>query len=162
MNTTLYNIQENYLALMESIEENEGVLTDEQVAQLAIHQTELKTKGKAYLEVIKSREAFVSTIDEEIKRLQALKKRNNNLVSTLKDRLLEAVKLFGDFQAGTLTFTTRKSTSVLVEDVNSLPKEYKVIKVTESADKLGLKSALKKGEQVEGVSLETKLNLSIK
>jgi len=162
MSNTLYNIQENYLALMDSIEENEGILSEEQEKALAIHETQLESKGKAYLEVIRQREAFISIVDDEIKRLQALKKRNTTLVTTLKDRLLDAVKLFGEFQAGTLTFGTRKSETVIVEDVNNLPKDYKITKVTESADKLKLKSALRKGEEIEGVSLQSNLNLKIK
>ena len=48
-------------------------------------------------------------IDNEIKRLQALKKRNNSLVDNLKNRLVGAIQMFGEFTVGTNTFGLRKS-----------------------------------------------------
>lgn len=162
MKTTLYNIKEDYSALMDSIEENEGVLTEDQENALTINKSELEGKSVSYLEVIKSSEAFIGTIDDEIKRLQALKKRNTTLIDTLKSNLLSAVNLFGEFKVGTLTFGTRKSESVHVESVNGLPNEYKTIKVTESANKAELKKALNNGEEIDGVSIQSNLNLKIK
>ena len=162
MKNTLYNIKEDYAVLMETIEENEGVLTDEQVEQLEINKEQLESKAVAYLEVIKKSEGFIALADDELKRLQAVKKRNKALVDTLKSNLLNAVQLFGDFQVGTLTFGTRKSEAVLVEDVNSLPAEFKTIKVTESANKADLKAAIKGGKEIDGVILQTNLNLKIK
>lgn len=162
MKNTLYNIKNDYAALMETIEENEGVLTDEQVEQLEINEAQLQDKSVGYLEVIKKNEAFNITIDEEIKRLQALKKRNKTLSDILKSNLLSAVQLFGEFNVGTLTFGTRKSESILVEDVNSLPDKFKTIKVTEAANKADLKAAIKAGQEIDGVILQTNLNLKVK
>ena len=56
----------------------------------------------------------------------------------------------------------RKSQSVNVSDVNSLPNEYKTIKVTEQADKMKIKQALQNGEQIQGCSIITNTNLQIK
>jgi hypothetical protein len=100
-------------------------------------------------------------IDEEIKRLQALKKHHNNITKNLKDRLLNAVNLFGPFEVGFTKFSTRKSESVIVEDVNSLPKDFKVIKVTEQADKKAIKESLKAGNKIEGCSIQENKNLKI-
>ena len=83
-------------------------------------------------------------------------------MSRLKDNLLNAVKLFGKFEVGTVTFGTRKSSSVIVEDVNALPGDYKKVKVTETADKTAIKKALKAGEQIEGCSIQESINLKIK
>lgn len=159
---TLYNIQNDYASLMDAIEDQEGVLTEQQNEALIINEKELQSKSISYLEVIRGREAFITTVDDEIKRLQALKKRNNTLVDTLKNNLLSAVNLFGEFTVGTVTFSTRKSESVIVEDVNSLPKEYKTVKVTETANKVELKKALKGGEDIEGVSMSTNFKIAFK
>lgn len=155
MKNTLYDIKESYLSLMDDIEASEGVLSEEQESALEINKNELQSKSIAYLEVIKSSNAFISTIDNEIKRLQALKKRNGNLIDRLENSLLSAVTLFGEFTVGTLTFGKRKSESVIVDDVNSLPSEFKTVKVTESAKKAELKKALKGGEEIEGVYIQT-------
>ena len=161
MKTSLYQIETEHLALMQQIENAEGEITEEIAQQLEINESQLQSKSIAYLSVIKSKESFNSQIDEEIKRLQAMKKRNNNLVTNLKNRLLDAVKLFGDYESGLSSFGTRKSSSVEVENVNALPKEFKVIKVTEQADKAALKKAIKEGQEIEGVSIVEKLNLKI-
>lgn len=162
MSNTLYNIKNDYLVLMDEIEANEGVLTDDQIKELDINKAQLQSKSIAYLEIIRQREAFVLTVDNEIKRLQALKKRNNTLIDILKSNLLNAVNLFGEFTVGTLTFGKRKSEQVIVEDVNGLPSEYKTVKVTEQANKADLKKAINSGEEIEGVSIQTNFNLKIK
>jgi hypothetical protein len=146
---------------MEEIQNAEGEITEETQSKLEINELQLQGKSIAYLSVIRQNEAENMVIDEEIKRLTAMKKRNNNLVANLKERVLTAVKLYGDYEVGLNKFGTRKSSSIEVENVNALPKEYKVVKVTEQADKAGLKKALKLGEEIEGVQLVEKLNLKI-
>ena len=161
MKTTLYNIENDYLKLISQIEEAEGELTPELEQALAINEAQLQSKSVAYLQVITTKEGINSAIDIEIKRLQALKKRNSNLVSNLKNRLLEAVKLFGEFEVGFNKFTTRKSSSVQVDDINSLPAEFKKVKVTETADKKAIKYAIKSGKEITGCSIVENLNLKI-
>ena len=160
--TTLYNIKNDYLTLMTEIEENEGILTEEQNELLIINEAELQQKSIAYLEVIKSKEAFNGLIDEEIKRLTAIKKRNNSLVDILNSRLLEAVKVFGEFTIGTLTFGSRKSESVLIENEELIDYQYKNQKMTITVDKNAIKKAIKEGKTVLGASISENLNLKIK
>ncbi len=160
-NKSLFNISVDYNQLMTEIEANEGVLTEEQSFELEITEKQLQSKSIAYLEVIKNKEAKNTLIDNEIKRLQAMKKVNNNITSRLKDNLLNAVKMFGEFEVGLQKFGTRKSSSIKVEDINSLPDEFKTKKLTESANKTELKSALKRGEIIKGVELVENLNLKI-
>ena len=160
-NQTLYKIEETYIELIKQVEEAEGEITDEINEQLEINETQLQSKSIAYLTVIKEKEAFTMLIDDEIKRLQALKKKNSNLVSYLKNRLLNAVNLFGAFEVGFTKFSSRKSESVFIEDVNALPKEFKVIKVTEQADKLAIKKAIKDGQKIKGCSIQENNNLKI-
>ena len=115
------------------------------------------------MEVIKQRESLNNRIDEEIKRLQALKKSNDNLVQKLKNNLLNAVNLFGNFEAGFLKFSTRKSKQVIIDcDVNDLPKDYKTIKVSETADKNAIKKAIENGDEVRGCYIIENINLQIK
>tara|TARA_R110001592_G_scaffold44370_1_gene142841 strand:- start:1639 stop:2127 length:489 start_codon:yes stop_codon:yes gene_type:complete len=159
---SLYKINENMLSLLSVIEANEGELTDEVLEQLEINNEELQTKSESYLAVIKNREALNTQIDDEVKRLQAMKKANNNLVLRLKNSLLNAVNIFGEFETGLVKFGIRKSTTVEVTGiVNDLPKEYKTVKVTEQPNKAEIKKSLQKGEQIEGCALITNYNLKI-
>jgi len=100
-------------------------------------------------------------IDAEIKRLQALKKRNTNIVLRLNSNLLSAVKTFGVYEVGLQKFGIRKSESIEVEFINELPEEYKTRKLTETANKMALKKAIKEGKEIEGVTLKTNYNLKI-
>lgn len=159
---SLYKINENMLSLLSVIEANEGELTDEVLEQLEINNEELQTKSESYLAVIKNREALNTQIDDELKRLQAMKKANNNLVSRLKNSLLNAVNIFGEFEVGLIKFGIRKSTTVEVSGiVNDLPKEFKTVKVTEQPNKAEIKKSLQRGEQIEGCALVTNYNLKI-
>lgn len=162
MKTTLYEIKNEYLELINQVEELEGELTPEIEEQLQINQNELQNKAIAYYSVILAKDAFNMQIDNEIKRLQALKKRNNNLIDNLKNRLVGAVQMFGEFTVGTNTFGLRKSERVDVGDVNSLPKEYKTVKVTEQANKTEIKKALKLGEEIKNCDIVESYNLKIK
>jgi hypothetical protein len=120
--STLYEITIEQKNLINEIEQMEGELTPETEQRLIINESQLQQKSIAYLEVIRAKESFNYLIDGEIKRLQQLKKINNNVIERLNDNLLLAVKTFGDFTVGTQKFGTRKSSQVIVEDVNSATK----------------------------------------
>ena len=157
----LYDITLEQKNLINEIELLEGEITPEIEEQLKITEASLQQKSIAYLEVIAKKEGFNSLIDNEIKRLQSLKKTNANVIDRLKENLLLAVNTFGPFEVGTQKFGTRKSSAVIVEDVNSLPKEYKTIKVTESANKEAIKKALQDGVKIKGCHIQENLNLKI-
>lgn len=160
---SLYNINHEYLQRIQLLEEKEFVLDPEDEEFLAINKGQLEQKSISYLEVIQSKEAFTTRIDDEIKRLQALKKRNERTIEALKENLLTAVKTFGAYEVGFTKFGTRKSKSVIIDatKVNQLPAEYKVVSVTESANKAEIKKALKKGKTIDGCSIQENLNLKI-
>jgi len=160
---TLYQINNDYYDLISQIELAEGELTPELESALEINKNELEVKSIAYVEVIKQRESLNTRIDEEIKRLQAIKKQNDNLILRLKNNLLNAVNLFGNFEAGFLKFSTRKSKQVEVNiDPNDLPKEFKVVKVTETPDKNAIKRAIEQGQEIQGCRIIENINLQIK
>ena len=161
MKTNLFEITNDIIELIGKFEEAEGEITDELSEQFEITKGELQNKALGYRAVILNAEGDNDTIDKEIKRLQALKKKNNTLIDVLKFRLLGAVNLFGDFKAGTCTFKTRKSTSVLIENSELLPKKYFVKKVTVTVDKKQIATALKEGKKVKGAVLQENLNLKI-
>lgn len=158
---TLYKIEQDYIELIKQVEEAEGEITEEINEQLEINESQLQSKSIAYLSVINEKKVFTTLIDEEIKRLQALKKKNDNLIKNLKNKLLNAVNLFGSFEVGFTKFGTRKSESVIIEDVNELPNEFKVKKLSIQADKMAIKKALKDGQKIKGCLIQENQNLKI-
>lgn len=160
---TLYQINNDYYDLISQIELAEGELTPELESALEINKNELEVKSIAYVEVIKQRESLNTRIDEEIARLNAIKRQNNTLILHLKYNLVQAVNIFGTFKSGFLTFSTRKSKQVEVNcEPNDLPKEFKVVKVTETPDKNAIKKAIEQGQEVTGCRIVENINLTIK
>ena len=103
-------------------------------------------------------------IDNEIKRLQQAKKTREKAIERLKANIEMAMNTFevDKIETPLIKISFRKSESVEVEDVNNLPNEFKVIKLSETADKLKIKDAIKSGILIEGCSIKTNRNLNIK
>jgi hypothetical protein len=162
--SNIYNITTEFLQLEAQLIENGGELTEQLEQALIINKDELQHKSIQYGYVIKSLSDNVDAIDAEIKRLQGIKKVNENAIDRLKDTLSSAMQLFGipELKTPTLKINFRKSEQVVVNDVNALPSDYKTIKVTEQADKIKIKQAIKSGEDVIGCELVTVQNLQIK
>jgi hypothetical protein len=164
MKLSIFNIEQNYNKLAEQLIDNDGELTSELSEQLAITEEQLQNKSVAYSFVIKEMDADVDIIDSEIKRLQAAKKQREKASEYLKERIKHAMDLFQieEIKTPLVKINFRKSESVEVNDVNQLPAAYKVVKVTEQADKAAIKAALKDGVEVTGCRIETHRNLQIK
>ena len=84
---SLYEITTTQQDIINQIEFMEGELTPEIEKMLELSEQNLQVKSVAYLEVIRQKDSFNAVVDTEIKRLQALKKRNSNIVTRLKDNL---------------------------------------------------------------------------
>lgn len=161
---SIYVINNEYLQLVDALIESGGEVTPELEQALQINKEELELKATNYAYFIKSLEDQNTSIDNEIKRLQAIKKTNSNLVERLEFNISNAMQIFekDEIKTPTLKLIFRKSESVECLDVNALDKEYKRIKVTEEADKTKIKEALKDGVFIPGCRLVTNKNLQIK
>jgi uncharacterized small protein (DUF1192 family) len=164
MRISIYQIEQNYNKLAEQLIDNDGELTSELSEQLAITEEQLQNKSVAYSFVIKEMDADIDTIDAEIKRLQAAKKQREKASDCLKDRIKHAMELFSieEIKTPLVKINFRKSETVEVEDVNSLPMAYKTVKVVETADKASIKKAIKDGVFVPGCFIVEHRNLQIK
>lgn len=97
MGLNLFNLQEEYLYLMADIEEAGGEITPELEERLAINKEDAKEKFDAYAHIIALKEGQNRIIDDEIARLNNLKITNVKTIDRLKDTLLTALELFGDY-----------------------------------------------------------------
>lgn len=160
----IFEISKDYLNIIDQIETNEGEITPEIETALAINEGEIKQKSIAYVAVIKSLESDVNTIDDEIKRLTALKKSRSNIVLNLKDRLSYALELFSieEIKTELLKINFRKSKSVVVDDIDLLPETCKLTKVSVTPDKKMIKELIESGAKIEGAYISENRNLQIK
>lgn len=162
MKKSIYEISQEALEISEALEN--GELTDELEQRLVINQHELQTKSINYGFVIKDSEANVKAIEEEIKRLQALKKVEENKQERLKEALKSALNIYGfeKVESPVMKIGFRKSESIEVVSMEQLPDKFKRHKTTIDADKTAIKEAIKLGETVEGAVLKVNQNIQIR
>lgn len=160
----IFNIQNEYKLLVSELIENGGELTPELELSLQINKDQLQSKSENYAYIIKQIDAECDIIDNEIKRLQQAKKVRENTVERLKSTLTIAMNTFEvtEIKTPLIKINFRKSESVIVYDVNSLPQMFKTIKVTETPDKAKIKEVIKNGDTVVGAELVISQNLQIK
>lgn len=158
----LFNIKQEYINLVNTIIDNNGELSPELSQALAINETELKEKAINYGYVIRSFEYENDIIDAEIKRLKALKEQKEKAIQKLKDAVSDAMNLYGieKVESPALKLSFRKSESIEISE--NLDKRFMIEKVTLQPDKVAIKEAIKKGEQVDGAVLVINQNLQIK
>jgi hypothetical protein len=164
MKLSLYNIEQNYLTLVENLIDNGGELTPELETELAITKQDLQNKGVCYGFIVKELEGNIDLIDLEIKRLNALKKPLVNSIDRLKNNLSNAMQMFEvtELKTPLLKINFRKSESIEVTDIDLLDADFVKTTITKAADKIAIKEAIKQGENVQGAVLVTNQNLQIK
>jgi hypothetical protein len=162
MKVRLYQIEQEYINLAETLIENGGESTPELETQLTINKDQLQNKGVCYGMVIKDIEAENDVIDAEIKRLTELKKSRSKAIDRLKGTLSQAMQLFGldEIKTPLIKINFRSSQSVEV-DVN-LDQKYVKTTVSTAPDKVAIKEAIKSGVEVTGARLVTNQNIQIK
>ena len=161
---TIFKIKSEYQQIVNELIENGGEITPELELALQINKDNFHSKSENYAYITKQFDGEMDIIDNEIKRLQQAKKSREKTIQRLKDTIEMAMITFeiDKIETPLIKISFRKSESVEVTDVNELPNEYKVIKVTETADKLKIKDAIKAGINIIGCYLKTNRNLQIK
>ncbi len=166
--TNLYTITQDFNDLLDMLNQAQEGNDLDQVALiesgLEITQDNFKDKATNYVKFIRSEEAGLSAIDEEIKRLTALKKSKTSKIDNLEARLSNSMQSIGfdKFDLGLFKLSFRKSTSIEVLDVDQLPEGFKRVKTTIDPDKVAIKKAIEAGQEVTGASIKHSASLQIK
>jgi len=159
---SLFNITAEALQLASALEE--GEITAELETSLVINQEELQQKAINYAYVIKTVEYDISAIDEELRRLQAVKKAKNNVIDRMKESVVNAMGIYGmeKISSPTMNLSLRKSESIQIINESQIPDGFKTQKITITPDKTRIKEAIKDGDEVQGAVLSVNYNLQIK
>ena len=158
----LYEITQEaqYLAVLLETEE----LTAELEKALIINQDQLQAKAVNYAKVIANYQAESDAIDQEIKRLKAMKESRDKKVEWLKESVKKAMLVSGieKVESPLFKLSVRRSEAVEVDVVEALPTAFQNVKNVVTADKVAIKEAIKRGEFVMGARLVENFNLQIK
>ena len=162
----LYQLHEGYLNLVEVLE-NAG--EDDNLRELVTNslneiEDSIKDKTDNVVRFIRNLESEANAIKEEEKRLSEMRKNREKQVENLKQYLFDFAKVADGQRIKGSIFTVsikKNPASVVVDNLEAIPEEYKRVKTVIEADKTLLKKVLKDGE-VAGVHLEQKESLNIK
>lgn len=162
----LYQLHEGYLNLVEVLE-NAG--EDDNLRELVANslneiEDNIKDKADNVVRFIRNLESEANAIKEEEKRLAEMRKKREKQVENLKQYLFDFTKVADGQKIKGSIFTVsikKNPASVVVDDLEVIPDEYKRVKTVVEADKTLLKKVLK-DEKIAGVHLEQKESLNIK
>ncbi|WP_314347072.1 siphovirus Gp157 family protein [Fusobacterium massiliense] len=165
-----YDVTKDYIERMELLEQGinaeTGEMTDN-TNQLAIWNEELtkdlKEKSSNVIAVVRNQELTIEALDNEIKRLKAMKDGIENRLDKFKAYIKNAMITNNiekiDTNLGSIKFT--KSTSTEIYDESLIDKKFIETVTTEKISKEKIKKALKSGEEVQGARLVENKNLKI-
>ena len=160
MNLYTLTQEAQYLAVLLETEE----LTPELEQALIINQDQLQAKAVNYAKVIANYQAESDAIDQEIKRLKAMKDSREKKIEWLKESVKKAMLVSGieKVESPLFKLAVRRSEAVEVDLVEALPNVFQNVKNVVTADKVAIKEAIKRGENVTGARLVENFNLQIK
>lgn len=161
---SLFKIKEEYLSILEELNETDGEITSEIADKLQISELELKDKAINYAFYIKKLESDNKVVGEEVSRLQEIKARNIKKIDSLEKSITAAMIMFGidKVESPTLKLSLRKSEQVNISDESKLSDNFFTTKITKTVSKTALKDALKSGVDIIGAELVINQNLQIK
>jgi hypothetical protein len=160
---SLYAIMQEHLTLLQQVLEADGEVTPDMEEALLFNGQEMQKKSMSVAYAIKTLEYNADILDKEIDRLQSLKTKAIKARKFFKQRLSEAMQLYGieRLDGGNMKLFFRKSDSVDIIDAGLLTDDFLKYPPPEPM-KSKIKAAIKAGEEVPGAQLITKQNLQIK
>jgi len=164
MNQSIYKIQNEFQLIIAEVINNEGEITPELETALTINKEQLQSKAVDYCYVIKSLESDCEQIDNEIARLNKLKKVRSNLTDRLKNTVSSAMQLYEveKIETPLIKLSFRNSESVEITNEQQLDACFIVTKTVTTPDKKAIKDAIKNGELVCGATISYNKNLQIR
>jgi hypothetical protein len=164
MNQSIYKIQNDFQLIIAEVINNEGEITPELETALTINKEQLQSKAVDYCYVIKQLDYDCEQIDNEIARLNKLKKVRSNLTDRLKNTVSSAMQLYDveKIETPLIKLSFRNSESVEITNEQQLDACFIVTKTVTTPDKKAIKDAIKSGVFVEGATISYNKNLQIK
>lgn len=159
---TLYDLTSEQMRLMNCIEALDGEITPEVAEELEINEANFNGKVESYIKVLQHYKMLAEAAKKEKSRVADLQKFYERQIERLEQNVVFGMETFDKtrVELGTCRLSLRHSQSVTIDDETQLPTEY--LKVSYTADKTGIKEALKAGQEVSGARIVTNVSLQIK
>ena len=168
----IFEITSEYQQLLNEIEQNEGVLTDEMIAKIDVNRENLNDKINGYVQVIKNFELEIATrngtilkYQDECNLLESKNHSDSKTIERMKQAIDSTLKVFELNELKTPLFKVnyRKSSSVNITDECLLPKFcFKTEKITKRIGISEIKSFIESGKIKKGAEIVEHYKLQIK
>ena len=162
----LYEISDEYIFLLETGVDEDGVPEEDLIEKLESLDAELEEKADNIACVIKQLAAESEAIKAEEKRLNQRRSAKENNADRLKQYLSECLLRVGrqTLETPRNKITFRKSKSVEIEDYKALRESYpEFVKPQEpKIDKTAVKKLLEEGADIPGCRIQVNQNIQIK
>ena len=149
-------------ALQQAAEQEEDAEIKKDLQEIIAIELEKKSNNIIY--AIKNLEGNNIAIDAEIERLKTIKEKNIKNVDSIKNHILNFMKTnnIDKIQTDLATFSTRKSKSTQIDNIELIPSEFITVKQTFQPDKTAIKKAIEAGKKVTGATIIENVSLQIK
>ena len=136
---------------------------DEQTVNDTLEGLGAADKVESYCKIIKQLQCDIEMYKGERARLAARLKTAENGVERMKAALLAFMQSTGQnkFKAGSFAVSTAKTQAVFITDESALPCRF-LVEQPPTVDKVGLKEALKAGEEIGGAVLVVNTGVRIR
>ena len=149
-------------ALQQAAEQEEDTEIKHDLQELI--ELEIEKKSNNIIYAIKNLESNNVAIDAEMERLKAMKERNIKNVDSIKNHILNFMKTnnIDKIQTDLATFSTRKSKSTQIDNIELIPSEFVTVNQIFQPDKTAIKKAIESGKEVAGATIIENVSLKIK
>ena len=157
-------IQDEIRSMLDVADED---LTEEQRALMCKYLDELgsqeQDKVDAFAQFVRMESARADALKAEAARLASKARTAANRISFLKDRYLDAMQRNGlrQVRGQVYALSVRSSDIVTITNEAILPERFVTERTTIMPDKLAIKDALKKGEDIPGAILDKSYSLRV-
>lgn len=159
----LYELADSYRRIIRKIEDNDGELTEETMAELEAASSSLEEKIHNYCSWYRSTESMLRAVSEEIEYLRRRKARLEAQSEFIKNGVSDALAAMGAdrFDNGRRKAWIQRNAqpSVVIDDQAAIPEEY--WEVTRTPKRSLISSVLSTGHPVPGTRLVTGTHVRI-
>ena len=157
MSKSLIAISAELQEILSIIDENEGVITPELEAQLAITEKSLATKADNYYLFIEELKARAEFLKDQAAKFSAAKRAVENLSTYLTDKIKFCMKETDRTEVVGESFYFKYSPGKkekIIIDESKVPQEFKIPVTTYEVDKEAIERVLAAGIEIPGVTTE--------
>lgn len=165
----IYNLTNEVVQLRNTLLETadeDGVVDEKLYEYFNARKGDLATACTEFGAMIKSVDAYVQAVANEIARLEGIKSKLEKRQERAKERLKLAMNEAGTKKLESVNVQIRlgESQRTIIDDKEQIPMEFKSVVQTieEKIDKTAIKKAINEGHEVAGSHVETCINITIK